>query len=257
MNLFELYAATDPWVSALCFCAGLALLCWLLSVLTREYSWVDRLWSIAPVVYAFHFAAFVDFVSPRINLMAALVLLWGARLTYNFARKGGYQPGGEDYRWAEIKGRVGPFWFQVLNATFIAPFQNLLLLLIVAPSYLAYRFEGGSLNALDYATAGAFFAPVHRRGGRRRATVAIPNRQTCSQGARRKAGSRVPHHGALSILPPSQLLLRARHVVDLLSLFGCGGRGLAQLDDHWCSPSHFALPRIHVADRADYRSKVP
>ncbi|MDT7801179.1 MAG: hypothetical protein QOI78_4612, partial [Actinomycetota bacterium] len=29
--------------------AGVTLGTWLLSVLTREYSWVDRIWSIVPV----------------------------------------------------------------------------------------------------------------------------------------------------------------------------------------------------------------
>ena len=156
MSLIELYRTTDPWTSALWLCAGLAIGCWALSVLTRDYSWVDRLWSVAPVVYAFHFAAFAGFDSSRLNLMAALVLLWGVRLTYNFARKGGYRPGGEDYRWAEIRAKVGPVGFEVLNATFIAPLQNLLLLLLVAPSYLAYQSVGTALDALDYVAATAF-----------------------------------------------------------------------------------------------------
>ena len=52
-------------------------------------------------------------------------MLWGVRLTYNFARKGGYKPGGEDYRWVESpERRSAPRWFQVLNATFLAPLQN-------------------------------------------------------------------------------------------------------------------------------------
>ena len=38
--------------------------------------------------------------------MLALVTLWGARLTFNFARKGGYAPGGEDYRWAVLRARM-------------------------------------------------------------------------------------------------------------------------------------------------------
>ena len=35
--------------------------------------------------------------------MAAVVTAWGLRLSYNFAIKGGYSAGGEDYRWAEIR----------------------------------------------------------------------------------------------------------------------------------------------------------
>ena len=158
MGLMELYRSTDPLTTALWVAGGLALLCWLLSVITKEYSWVDRLWSITPPLFALHFAGHPGFSDPRLNLMAALAVLWGVRLTYNFVRKGGYKPGGEDYRWEEIQEKIGPLWFQALNATFIAPFQSYLLLLIVVPSYAAYQLIGTPINGLDYAAAVAFVA---------------------------------------------------------------------------------------------------
>jgi steroid 5-alpha reductase family enzyme len=151
-----LYAATDPLVFAVWVCAGLAAACWLVSVLTGDYSQVDRLWSLVPPLYACHFAARAGFADARLDLIALLVVLWGARLTFNFARKGGYHRNGEDYRWAELRRRLGPVWFQVLNATFVAPYQNLLLLLIVLPAYVAWQARGTPLNALDCAAAGAF-----------------------------------------------------------------------------------------------------
>lgn len=159
MQIFELYKTTDPLLSALWMAGALSLLCWVLSLITREYSWVDRLWSITPPLFALHFAGYVGFADSRLNLMAGLTVLWGVRLTYNFARKGGYKPGGEDYRWEEIQEKIGPVWFQLLNATFLAPFQNFLLLFIVLPSYAAYRVSGtelSALNGLDYAAAAAF-----------------------------------------------------------------------------------------------------
>ncbi len=156
MNFIELYNTTDPLITALWAAGAFALLCWVLSLITKEYSWVDRLWSITPPLFAVHFAAYASFDDPRLNLMAALTLIWGARLTYNFARKGGYKPGGEDYRWEEIQEKIGPRWFQVLNATFLAPFQNYLLLLIVVPSYAAYQHADTPLNAIDYIAAAAF-----------------------------------------------------------------------------------------------------
>lgn len=156
MQLVELYKTTDPLVTALWAAGGFAALCWVLSLITKEYSWVDRLWSITPPLFAVHFAAHAGFDDARLNLMASLTVLWGVRLTYNFARKGGYKPGGEDYRWEEIQGKIGPRWFQALNATFLAPFQNFLLLSIVVPSYAAYRAAGAPLNGLDYAAAAAF-----------------------------------------------------------------------------------------------------
>ena len=75
---------------------------WVVSVVTREYSWVDRIWSIIPVVYVAVFATAARFADTRLDVMLALVVLWGARLTFNFARKGGYARGGEDYRWAVL-----------------------------------------------------------------------------------------------------------------------------------------------------------
>ena len=177
MQLVELYRTTDPLTTALWVAGGLALLCWVLSLITKEYSWVDRLWSITPVLFAVHFAAYVEFSDARLNLMAALTVLWGVRLTYNFARKGGYKPGGEDYRWEEIQEKIGPVWFQVLNATFLAPFQNYLLLLIAVPSYAAYRFIGTPLNALDYAAADRLRRLLHRRSRCGRAAVEVSNRE--------------------------------------------------------------------------------
>ena len=156
MQLMELYRATDPLTTALWAAGALSLLCWVLSLITREYSWVDRLWSITPALFAVHFAGHAGFGDARLNLMAALTVLWGVRLTYNFARKGGYKPGGEDYRWEEVQQKIGPCWFQVLNATFLAPVQNFLLLFIALPSYAAYQHAGTPLNALDYFAAAAF-----------------------------------------------------------------------------------------------------
>jgi steroid 5-alpha reductase family enzyme len=158
MQLIELYRETDPLTSALWAAGGLAFLCWVLSLITKEYSWVDRLWSITPALFSVHFAAHLGFSDARLNLMAALTVLWGVRLTYNFARKGGYKAGGEDYRWKEIQEKIGPVWFQVLNATFLAPFQNFLLLLIVVPSYAAHQAAGEPLNPIDYLAAIAFLA---------------------------------------------------------------------------------------------------
>ena len=154
--MYELYRSTDPFVAALFVAAAFALVCWILSILTREYSWVDRIWSITPVVYAVHFAGCADFDNARLNLIMGLIALWGLRLTYNYARKGGYQRGGEDYRWAEIQKRIGPVSFQILNATFIAPFQSFLLLFIVSPAYVVFRNAGAPLNTIDYVAAIAF-----------------------------------------------------------------------------------------------------
>ncbi|WP_419164436.1 DUF1295 domain-containing protein [Candidatus Palauibacter sp.] len=131
-------------------CLILAAVVWLLSVITREYSWIDRLWSLCPPVYCLLVAAGLDFASARVNLMTALVILWGARLTFNFARKGGYWAGGEDYRWAAVRESTGPVGFQVLNVTFISFGQMLLIWLFASPMHQAGVWAETPLGWLDY-----------------------------------------------------------------------------------------------------------
>lgn len=131
-------------------------LTWLISVITKEYSWVDRIWSIIPIVYIWIFAFGDEFSNPRINVMAILVTLWGARLTFNFARKGGYAPGGEDYRWAILREKMSPASYQVFNIFFIVIFQNALLLAITLPANLVLG-SSADFNGVDLLFALLFF----------------------------------------------------------------------------------------------------
>jgi steroid 5-alpha reductase family enzyme len=136
-------------------CAAITVTCWLLSVVTREYSWTDRIWSIAPVAYAWVFA--VNSGDGRSVLVATLISVWGARLTFNFARRGGYAPGGEDYRWAFLRRRLPGWRFQAFNIAFIAGYQNLLLLLITLPMW-SMAAHPVPLSAADAVLAGIFIA---------------------------------------------------------------------------------------------------
>jgi steroid 5-alpha reductase family enzyme len=73
---------------------------------TNNYSQVDKLWSLMPVLYAW-IIALNGGMNSRQLLMAGLITLWGIRLTFNFARKGGYTwppwAGEEDYRWVHVR----------------------------------------------------------------------------------------------------------------------------------------------------------
>lgn len=136
-----------------------SLSCWVLSLITRDTSWVDRAWSIVPVVYVWIFVAgaFVaDTGSARVVLMGILVTAWGARLTFNFARKGGYT-GMEDYRWAILRTRMRPWQFQVFNLLFIVAYQMTLLVLITLPAWLAAQYAT-PFSAWDALFAIAFVA---------------------------------------------------------------------------------------------------
>lgn len=131
----------DPLLLVLLVAGAASAFCWITSLVTNETSWVDRLWSIVPVVYVWIFTvaglvAGVD--ATRLVVMAVLVTAWGARLTFNFARKGGYT-GMEDYRWAILRERMKPWQFQVFNLLFIVLFQNALLVFITLPAYIAWQ----------------------------------------------------------------------------------------------------------------------
>ena len=156
LNFFSHPLTGTPFGLALDLCILLAVSVWLLSVITREYSWVDRIWPICPVIYCLLVASASDFSSARVNLMAALVFLWGSRLTFNYARKGRFSKGGEDYRWVVIQLQLGPVGFQLLNIAFIAPVQLLLVWLFTSPVHQAWLWRQAPLGWLDAVAAVLF-----------------------------------------------------------------------------------------------------
>jgi len=136
---------TTPIQQCCLVCGFVVVLVWVVSELTQNFSQVDKLWSIVPDVYAWILVAGND---DRTFLMALLLSVWGGRLTYNFSRRGGYQwppwTGDEDYRWKYIQdGYLLPIFkntvaWRLFNFGFVALYQNVLLMLIVAPSAVAY-----------------------------------------------------------------------------------------------------------------------
>ena len=65
-----------------------AAICFIAGELTQNYSQVDKLWSMMPVIYSL--TALISHPSPRLWIMCILVSIWGFRLSFNFYRKGGY-----------------------------------------------------------------------------------------------------------------------------------------------------------------------
>lgn len=141
--------------AALIGCAILALASWVASLVSGNCSWVDRGWSILPPAYVGYFAWSSAF-HPRLVLMGVFTVAWGARLTFNFARKGGYRPSSEDYRWAALRERLSPALFEGFRLLFISVLQNLVLLSLALPAWVA-SMSSRRLGVLD-AVAGALFA---------------------------------------------------------------------------------------------------
>lgn len=128
---------------------------WVASLITRDTSQVDRLWSIVPVIYVWVFVLSAHESRSRLLLMALLVTAWGARLTFNFARKGGYS-GVEDYRWAILRARMSERQFQLFNLFFIVLYQNFILVVITLPALMAYDHQEANLSFVDTALAALF-----------------------------------------------------------------------------------------------------
>jgi steroid 5-alpha reductase family enzyme len=151
----------SPLLVVLFVALAVSACCWVASLVTKDTSWVDRIWSIMPVVYVWIFAIAAGLADARLDVMAVLVTLWGARLTFNFARKGGYSgfgPGVEDYRWAVLRSRMSPLQFQLFNLFFIVLFQNAVLVLIASPALTAFDHRGTPFGILDGALTVLFLA---------------------------------------------------------------------------------------------------
>ncbi len=135
-------------------------LCFIISSLSKNYSQVDKLWSIIPIIYVWVVCIQNNYES-RLLLMAILATLWGIRLTYNFARRGGYSlkfwEGEEDYRWAILREKPefqSPIRWMIFNLLFISYYQMGLILLFTLP--IVRSIGGGPLSWIDYVFAGIF-----------------------------------------------------------------------------------------------------
>jgi steroid 5-alpha reductase family enzyme len=135
-----------------------AMICFVVSEITFNYSQVDKLWSLMPIVYCL--MALAAFPSPRLWIMFFLVAVWGFRLSYNFHRKGGYNiipwKGVEDYRWKIMRNTPvlkGRFRFGLFNLFFISFYQHFLILLFCTPLLMAAKNRDTSLNWLDIIAA--------------------------------------------------------------------------------------------------------
>ncbi len=145
---------------------GVALTCFVASELSGNYSQVDKLWSLVPLVYVWVLTYKSGFDN-RMTLMSVLVTIWGARLTYNFSRRDAYQwppwKGEEDYRWAILRQNPllkGRFRWGLFNLFFISLYQNALILLFTLPILVAWQGNGQPLGGLDFLAAAMMLGAV-------------------------------------------------------------------------------------------------
>ncbi|KAF9070153.1 hypothetical protein BDP27DRAFT_1402219 [Rhodocollybia butyracea] len=164
------------WSYPISLCVFSTVSTYVLSIVTSNVSQVDRLWTFLPWLYNAYWTflplwqreplfapgilgtiangvlpwtpkelgAELQFV-PRAILIQTAITLWMFRLSYNTYRRGLFSLKDEDYRWAVLRAQFtrqfgnfgGGAVFQVVNLTFIAATQNLLLMTLGWPVYLA------------------------------------------------------------------------------------------------------------------------
>ena len=116
-------------------------------------SFYDAYWSLAPIVIAVYWAQTamaVSVTSPRVGIVLILVTIWGARLTYNWAR-GWKGLGHEDWRYVDLREQHGR-WFWAVSLAGIHLMPTLLVFLGCLALYPALTRET-PLGLLDAVAA--------------------------------------------------------------------------------------------------------
>lgn len=145
--LKQLYLTTNPAITGLAFTLTTFPIFLIVSEINRNYSQVDRVWSILPTIYNAHYAVWArlnGLPTRRLDHVLAFSVVWTLRLTYNYWRKGGYQVGSEDYRWLIIKKKIGQPAFFLLNLLFVSSLQIVSLLVLSLAPLLRHHAKGVS-----------------------------------------------------------------------------------------------------------------
>jgi hypothetical protein len=81
-ELYQIYMATNPLVTAFAFSLFLAPLFLLISEINKNYSQVDRMWSILPTIYNAHYALYAHWAgleTQKLDNMLAFSTVWSVR----------------------------------------------------------------------------------------------------------------------------------------------------------------------------------
>ena len=164
----------QAWLLAGAAVAAVAVAFWVLSLIRRDVSIVDSLWSLMFLLALLVYLAAVDAAGPRAWLVAAMVAVWALRLSIYITARNHGQP--EDHRYRAIRRNNEPhFWLKSLFIVFLL--QGFLAWVICLPALAAVSGQTPP-GPLDFAglalwLAGMFFEVVgdwqlarFRRSGR-------------------------------------------------------------------------------------------
>lgn len=123
------------------------------SVVFRNTSFYDAYWSVAPMAIAPYlwFGFEGEAITARQALVTALVMAWGARLTYNWAR-GWTGLEHEDWRYVDMRKKTGVL-FPLVNLFGLQLFPTVLVYLGCLPLLAALVTGDAPLGPLDAVAA--------------------------------------------------------------------------------------------------------
>lgn len=140
---------------------ALATLTWGVSLVKRDVSIVDGVWSLMLLAAAYVYSSAVEPYTSRSSLILTLVLLWALRLALHITWRNWGQP--EDRRYRDIRRKYEPH-FALKSLGIIFVFQAMLAWIISMPLWAALSVPIG-LTAVDLVavalwTAGMIFETV-------------------------------------------------------------------------------------------------
>jgi steroid 5-alpha reductase family enzyme len=139
----------EAYLGGLAIIAALAVLVWVLSVVKKDASIVDSLWSILFLAAASAYVFLQDIQSERAKLMWVLVAIWALRLSIYITARNWNQE--EDRRYQAIRRRNSPnFAFKSLFIVFLL--QGVLATIVSLP-LLPTAVSRQPLNWIDYVGA--------------------------------------------------------------------------------------------------------
>lgn len=81
--LKEIYLSTNPFITTIAFTLSIVPLFVLVSEVNKNYSQVDRVWSILPIIYNAHYSAWAHLAgleTERLNTILVFSIIWGVSI---------------------------------------------------------------------------------------------------------------------------------------------------------------------------------
>lgn len=151
----------STWFTSLLVVLAFAVMAWLVSVVRRDVSIVDSLWSLMILLSLLTYTLLAESIGPRTFLLIALLSIWAIRLSVHITVRNHGEP--EDRRYQQIRENNQPF-FEWKSLYIVFLFQGFLAWVLCLPVVAAVHSQTPP-GPLDYAgialwLVGMFFEVV-------------------------------------------------------------------------------------------------